>query len=87
MFPKGITHVETLVAVVEDPQSSLPDSARAILKLLVDTFTALEAQITTLDVEIKQRSKSDPTARSTRWNSAASSRDASRSRHDASYGI
>ena len=63
MFPKGITHVETLVAVVEDPQSSLPDSARAILKLLVDTFTALEAQITTLDVEIKQRSKSDPTAR------------------------
>jgi len=63
VFPKGITHVETLVAVVEDPQSSLPDSARAILKLLVDTFTALEAQITTLDVEIKQRSKSDPTAR------------------------
>ena len=28
--------------MVEDLQSSLPDSVRAILKLLVDTFTALE---------------------------------------------
>jgi transposase len=53
----------TLVALVEDLQSSLPDSVRAILKLLVDTFTALEAQIAALDAEIKQRSKSDPTAR------------------------
>ena len=25
VFPKGITHVETLVALVEDLQSSLPD--------------------------------------------------------------
>jgi transposase len=36
---------------------------RVILKLLVDTFTALEAQITALGAEINQRSKSDPTAR------------------------
>jgi len=61
VFPKGITHVETLVAVVEDLQSALPDSARVILKLLIDTFTALEAQITALDAEINQGSKSDPT--------------------------
>ena len=63
VFPKGITHVETLVALVEHLQSSLPDSVRVILKLLVDIFTALEAQITALDAEIHQRSKSDPTAR------------------------
>jgi transposase len=62
VFPKGITHVATLVALIED-QSSLPDSVRVILKLLVDTFTALEAQIAALDTEINQRSKSDPTAR------------------------
>src|SRR6516164_10956223 len=43
VFPKGITHVEALVALVEDLQSSLPDRVRVILKLLVDTFTALEA--------------------------------------------
>ena len=36
---------------------------RILLKLLVDTFTALEAQIAVLDAEINQRSKSDPTAR------------------------
>ena len=42
-------------------QSSLPDSVRVILKLLVDTFTALEAQIAELDAEINRRSKSDPT--------------------------
>ena len=47
----------------ENHQSSLPDRVRVILKLLVDTFTALEAQITALDAEINQRSKSDPTAR------------------------
>jgi transposase len=40
VFPKGITHVEALVALVEDLQSALPDSARVILTLLIDTFTA-----------------------------------------------
>src|SRR5437868_12244686 len=42
VFPQGITHVATLVGLVEDPQSSVPESARIILRLLVDTFTALE---------------------------------------------
>jgi hypothetical protein len=37
---------------VEDLQSSLPDSVRIILKLLVDAFIALEAQIAALDAEI-----------------------------------
>ena len=63
VFPQGITHVATLVALVEDPQSSLPEGVRIILKLLVDTFTALEGQIATLDAEITRRSKTDPTAR------------------------
>jgi transposase len=62
VFPQGITHVSTLVAHLEDPQSSLPESARVILKLLADTFTALEAQITELDAE-NRRSKADPKAR------------------------
>jgi transposase len=45
VFPQGITPVATLVALVEDPQSCLPESVRVILKLLEDTFTALEGQI------------------------------------------
>jgi transposase len=63
VFPQGITHVATLVALVEDLKSSLPESVRIILKLLVDTFTALDGQIAKLDAEINRRSKTDPTAR------------------------
>ncbi len=63
VFPQGITHVATLVALVEDPQSCLPESVRVILKLLEDTFTALDGQIAALDAEINRRSKADPTAR------------------------
>src|ERR1700676_3478097 len=63
VFPQGISHVATLVALVEDLQSSLPRSARIILKVLVDTFTALDGQIAELDAEINRRSKADPTAR------------------------
>jgi transposase len=63
VFPQGITHIATLVAHVEDPRSSLPESARLVLRLLVDTFTALERQIAELDGEINRRSKADPTAR------------------------
>src|SRR5262245_7029343 len=59
VFPQGITHCN-LVAHVEDPRSSLPESARLVLKLLVDTFTALERQTAELDGEINRRSKADP---------------------------
>jgi transposase len=63
VFPQGISQVATLVALVEDQQSSLPEGVRIILKLLVDTFTALDGQIAALDAEINRRSKADPTAR------------------------
>src|SRR6202795_3352921 len=63
VFPQGISHVADVVAAIEDPQSCLPESMRTILQLLVDTFTALEAQIAVLDTEINRRSKADPTAR------------------------
>jgi transposase len=63
VFPQGISQVATLVALVEDPQSSLLESVRITLTLLVDTFTALDGQIAALDAEINRRSKTDPTAR------------------------
>jgi transposase len=63
VFPPATTHVATLVAHVEDARSALPESARGVLKLLIDIFTALEAQIAELDTEINRRSKADPTAR------------------------
>lgn len=63
VFRQGTTHVQILIAHVEDPDTSLPESARIILKQLIATFTELEAQIKELDVEINRRSKEDPTAR------------------------
>ena len=41
----------------------LPESARVILRLLVDSFAALEARIAVLDAEIDRRAKADPVAR------------------------
>ena len=41
----------------------MPESARTILKILIETFTALEVQIKQLDVEINRRAKEDAVAR------------------------
>src|SRR3954462_12234125 len=62
VFPQGITHAEAVIAHVEDPDSAVPESARAVLNVLVGTFQALEAQIQALEAEITQRAKADPVA-------------------------
>ena len=63
VFPQGITHAAILIAHVEDRNTTLPDNARTILKILVGTFTALESQIKELDAEINRRSKANSVAR------------------------
>lgn len=63
VVPQGITHVPSLIAHIEDPNTSVPESARTILRILVETFTALEEQIKQLDGEINRRSKADLVAR------------------------
>jgi transposase len=63
VVPQGTAHVDTLVALVEDKTSSVPESARTILTVLIGTFRALEAQIGELDAEIARRAKADPVAR------------------------
>src|SRR3954464_5156365 len=63
VFPQGITHADAVIAHVEDPDSAVPESARAVLKVLIGTFQALEAQIQALEAEITQRAKADPVAR------------------------
>ena len=52
VFAQGITHADAVIAHIEEPKSSVPESARAILTVLVGTFQALEAQIQVLDAEI-----------------------------------
>ena len=41
VFPQGITHADAVIAHVEDPDSSVPESARAVLKVLIGTFHGL----------------------------------------------
>ncbi len=63
VVPQGITHAPSLIAHVEDPNTSLPESARAVLGVLISTFKALGEQLEMLDAEIAHRSKADPVAR------------------------
>ena len=60
---KGATHVPALIDQIEDPNCQLPESARAIFRVLVATLTSLEENISVLDAEITRRSKEDSVAR------------------------
>lgn len=60
---KGTTHVATLISQIEDPNCSLPESARAVLQVLVATLKSVEENIATLEREISRRSREDAVAR------------------------
>src|SRR5919199_804947 len=62
VVPQGTAHVASLIALVEDPNSSVPESARGILQVLIRTLNALEEQLRELDAEITRRAKADPVA-------------------------
>jgi transposase len=63
VVPQGLAHVDSLVVLVEDPNSSVPESARTILQVLIRTLEALGAQLQELDAEIARRAKADLVAR------------------------
>ena len=63
VFPVGITNADAIIAHVVAPDTLLPQSARAVLSVLVGAYSALEAQIQTLDAELARRAKADPVAR------------------------
>ena len=60
---KGPAHVSQLVQAVENPDGPLPEIARPILQILIDTLHRLDEQIALLDREVAQRAKADETAR------------------------
>lgn len=60
---KGATHVPALIEQVENPDCHLPESARAVLKVLVANLRSLDENVAVLDAEIARRSKEDPAAR------------------------
>ena len=63
IVPKGVPHVDRLIARVEDPAEALPPAARTILLVLVSTLRTLDEQIAVLDAEIASRARHDPVAR------------------------
>jgi transposase len=60
---KGPAHISQLVQAVENADEPLPEIARPILKILIDTLQRLDEQIALLDREVAQRAKADETAR------------------------
>ncbi len=61
--PKGMTHVETLIAFVKDRTNALPNGARLMLEVLIRSLASLKENIAVLDAEIVRRAKEDPVAR------------------------
>ncbi len=62
-LPRGPEHVDTMFTHLEDPGSSIPESARKTLKVLIGTSEAPEAQVEELDVEIVRCARAKPVAR------------------------
>src|SRR4051794_39724740 len=56
-------HPQSLNTPVEDPKSSVPESARGILQVLIKMLNTLDEQLKELDGEIARRAKADPVAR------------------------
>ena len=63
VFPQGISQLESINALIEDPATELPDAARPVLKVLSVTCQSLKTQLLGLEKEISRRSEADPDAR------------------------
>jgi len=61
--PQGPSHVEKLIAELEDPGSGIPDVARSCLMRLVEMLRRLQDEVAALDREIAVRAKADDVAR------------------------
>ena len=61
--PQGPSHVERLIAEVEDATSGIPEAARNCLVYLVAALRELKEKIAALDKQIAARAKQDDTAR------------------------
>jgi transposase len=61
--PQGLTHAAKLIAMIEDPQTALPEPARTALQFLTATLSQLNDQIRALDAQIVRRAREDALAR------------------------
>ena len=63
IVPQGAANASKLIALVEDPECTLPADAIPTLKVLVSALTQLEEEISKLDAEITRRAKENDVAR------------------------
>ncbi|SDF02925.1 MULTISPECIES: IS110 family transposase [Paracoccus] len=63
IVPQGAANASKLIALVEDPECTLPADAIPVLKVLVSALAQLEEEISKLDAEIARRAKENDVAR------------------------
>jgi len=61
--PKGSWHRKALADQIQDEGTCLPEAARKVLTLMLDSLTSLDGQIAELDQEIARRAREDAAAR------------------------
>ena len=60
--PKGPSHMASLAALIEQ-DGAIPDAARDVFRLLLDSLGSLDAKLAELDREIARRAREDAVAR------------------------
>jgi transposase len=63
VVPQGAARVKELAALVSDPDTLVPVTARPALQVLVSVLEQLEAEVRGLEAEITRRAREDETAR------------------------
>ena len=61
--PKGLFHVAKLIGRIEDPACELPQGARSVFLLMIDSIKEQDKRIRELDREIARRAREDADAR------------------------
>ena len=61
--PKGLFHVGKLIDRIEDPACDLPQAARSVFLLMIDSIKEQDKRIRELDREIARRAREDADAR------------------------
>jgi transposase len=57
---RGPAHIDKLCTYLADPACTLPEQARVILGVMIETLKGLAGQIVKLESEIRRRAKEDP---------------------------
>lgn len=63
VVPQGAANTSKLIAIVDDPESTLPSDAIPALQVLVTTLAHLETEIEQLNIQIARRAKENEMAR------------------------